>query len=76
MSKVTITTATKLTADQLKTLTSSLEKKYGKTVKIDTVIDPSILGGVVITIGSRQVDNSYKTRIHALEQQVLATIAE
>lgn len=76
MSKVTITTAVKLTAEQLKKLTAAIEKKHGKTVKIETVINPNILGGIIVTVGSRQVDNSYRSRIEALKQQVLTTVVE
>lgn len=76
MSKVTITTAVKLTAEQLKKLTAAIEKKHGKTAKIETVVDPSILGGIIVTVGSRQVDNSYRSRIEVLKQQVLTAVAE
>jgi len=75
MSKVTITTAVKLTAEQLKKLTTTIEKKYGKSA-FETIIDPSILGGVIVTIGSHQIDNSYRTRIATVKQQIVTAIIE
>lgn len=75
MSKVTITTAVKLSADQLKKLSTAIEKKHGKS-SIETVVDPSILGGIVVTIGSHQIDNSYRSRVNTMKQQILTAIAE
>lgn len=76
MSKVTITTAVKLSADQLKKLTTAIEKKYGTSTKIETVVDGSILGGVIVTVGSHQFDNSYRNRIAELKQQVTTALSE
>jgi F-type H+-transporting ATPase subunit delta len=76
MSKVTITTAVKLSADQLKKLTAAVEKKYGKAKEVKAVVDPSILGGVIVTVDSHQFDNSYRNRIAALTQKVVTTLAE
>lgn len=75
MSKVTITTAVKLSAAQLNKLTAAIEKKYGKSA-IETVVDPSILGGVIVTVGSHQLDNSYRNRIAELKQQVTTALSE
>ena len=75
MSKVTITTAVKLSANQLENLSTAIEKKHGKS-SIETVVDPSILGGIVITIGSHQIDNSYWGRINTMKQHILTAIAE
>lgn len=76
MSKVTITTAVKLSAPQLKKLTTAIEKKYGTSSKIETVVDPSILGGVVVTVGSHQFDNSYRSRVAGLKQQLTTALSE
>jgi F-type H+-transporting ATPase subunit delta len=75
MSKVTITTAVKLSAAQLNTLTAAIEKKYGKSA-IETVVDPRILGGVIVTVGSHQLDNSYRNRIAELKQHVTTALSE
>jgi len=76
MSKVTITTAVKLNAVQLKKLTTAIEKKYGTSDNVENVVDPSILGGVIVTVGSHQYDNSYRNRIAELKQQVTTALSE
>jgi F-type H+-transporting ATPase subunit delta len=37
-------------------------------VKIKTSVDPELLGGLVVTIGSQRVDNSIRTRLNSLAQ--------
>lgn len=76
MSKVTITTAVKLSSAQLSKLVKAIEAKYGATTKVETVVDPSILGGVVVTVGSHQFDNSYRNRVEALKQQISTSLSE
>lgn len=76
MSKVTITTAVKLSSAQLSKLVNAIEAKYGTTTKVETVVDPSILGGVVVTVGSHQFDNSYRNRVEALKQQISISLSE
>lgn len=75
MSKVTITTAVKLSPAQLKKIVSAIESKYGAS-EVEAVVDTSILGGVIVTIGSRQFDNSYRNRVRTLKQQVSTALAE
>lgn len=76
MSKATVTTATALTTAQTKKLTAALQEKFGSQLELETVVDPQILGGVVVTIGSRQYDNSYRARIETIKQQVMNALAE
>lgn len=75
MSKVTITTAVKLSTAQLKKLSTAIEEKYGKS-DIQTIVDTNILGGVIVTVGSHQFDNSYRSRVEAIKQQVSTALAE
>ncbi len=76
MSKVTITTAVKLSPTQLKKLTEAIEKKYGKLSQVETNVEQNILGGVIVTIGSKQFDNSYRGRIQTLKEQIVTAISE
>ena len=59
--------AKKLTAEQNKQLQNTLKNITGKTIVLETMIDPSILGGMIVQIGSRQVDTSLKTRLFSLK---------
>lgn len=62
-----VTSAKKLTAAQLTKLKAELKKSIGRTVDIETDIDPDLLGGFVVRIGSRLYDSSLKTQIEDLK---------
>lgn len=68
--KVTITSAIPLTAEQRKKLVSALEKKYSTKHEIEEQVDEQLLGGVRITIGSRQLDASVRGKLHSIEAQL------
>lgn len=61
-----VTSAAKLTAADLSALKAKLKKSAGKTVTVETTIDPDLLGGFVVQIGSRLYDNSLKTKLEDL----------
>ena len=62
-----VTSAAKLTAAQITKLKAELKKSLGRTVDIETDIDPDLLGGFVVRIGSRLYDSSLKTQIEDLK---------
>jgi F-type H+-transporting ATPase subunit delta len=61
-----VTSAHPLSADQLKALEAKLKAREGKDVKLKTKVDPEILGGLVVRIGSQQIDSSIRTRLNTL----------
>ena len=61
-----VATAHPLTAEQLGALEQKLRAREGRTVKVHTSVDPELLGGLVVTIGSRRLDNSIRTRLNSL----------
>lgn len=61
-----VTSAAKLTAADLSALKAKLKKSAGKTVTVETTVDPDLLGGFVVQIGSRLYDNSLKTKLEDL----------
>jgi F-type H+-transporting ATPase subunit delta len=63
-----VTTAHPLNDDQLAQLAAKLKAREGKQVKIKAKVDPEILGGLVVKIGSRQIDSSIRTRLNSLAQ--------
>ena len=71
--QVQVTTAVELSADQRKKITAALEKKLGTTT-ITEVVDPSIIGGIRVIVGSTEVDASVKSKLEKLRQQLLQTI--
>lgn len=56
-----------LTAAQSKELKTTLKGVVGKDVALDVTVDPSLLGGMVVKIGSRQIDTSLKTKLSSLK---------
>ncbi len=68
-----VTSAEKLTAGQLKDLSAALKARVGKDVKLSTKIDSSILGGLVVKIGSTMIDNSLKTKLQNLKVSMKGT---
>lgn len=62
-----VTVAAKLTGAQEKELKTALKASLGKDVAIRQVVDPSILGGMIVKVGSRQIDTSIRTKLSSLK---------
>ncbi len=61
-----VTSASKLTGADLSALKTKLKKFAGRTVTVETEVDPDLLGGFIVQIGSRLYDNSLKTKLEDL----------
>ncbi len=61
-----VTVASSLSDDQLAALKNTLGQKTGKDVNLDVTVDPSILGGLIVKLGSRMVDASLKTKLNSI----------
>jgi F-type H+-transporting ATPase subunit delta len=64
--KAEVTSAHALNAAQMKALSANLKARVGSDVAIQTKVDPSLLGGLTVRIGSQMIDNSIKTRLNTL----------
>ena len=62
-----VTTALPLTAAQTEGLVSALRLSLGKTPEIETKVDPAILGGLKVRVGSRLYDASLKSKLDSLK---------
>ena len=62
-----VTAAKALNATQEKQLKAALKEVAGKDVALNVSVDPSILGGLIVKMGSRQIDTSLKTRLSSLK---------
>ena len=67
-----VTSAHPLSDDQLAKLKEKLTARQGRTVKINTHVDTEILGGLVVNLGSEQIDSSIRTRLNSLSQAMKA----
>lgn len=62
-----VTSAVKLAPAQVKSLKDKLSKELGGKVELETVVDPDLLGGFVVRIGSRLYDSSLRTQLDDLK---------
>ena len=62
-----VTSATPLTAAQSKKLAETLKAKVGKTIKLNTTVDESLIGGLIVKLGSVMIDTSVKSKLAALQ---------
>ena len=63
-----VSSAHALSEAQLAALRAKLTAREGRTVKLSREVDPELLGGLVVTIGSRRIDGSIRTRLNSLAQ--------
>ena len=61
-----VVSAQPLTKKQIERIGGSMKKAIGSKVAIDAKVDPGLLGGLVIKIGSRMVDSSIRTKLTRL----------
>jgi F-type H+-transporting ATPase subunit delta len=61
-----VTAAIPLSDAATQELVATLKAKTGKDIALRTEIDPSILGGLIVKIGSRMVDSSIRTKLNNL----------
>lgn len=61
-----VTSAHPLTDDQLTALAAKLQEREGRSVKLKASVNPDLLGGLVVRIGSQQIDSSIRTRLNSL----------
>jgi F-type H+-transporting ATPase subunit delta len=65
-----VRTAVVLSDDQQARLKAALENATGSSISLKTVVDPSVLGGVVATIGDTVIDDTVRTRIEQLKSRL------
>ena len=64
----TVTVAQPMSETQIGTLTETVKRAMGlKHVALDIWIDPAIIGGLILKIGSRRVDGSLRSKLHKMQ---------
>jgi F-type H+-transporting ATPase subunit delta len=61
-----VTSARALSEDEIAALKAVLKSRLGKEPRLHSKIDPSLLGGLVVRIGSRMIDSSLRTKLAGL----------
>ncbi len=62
-----VTSAAPLTDAQSQALAETLKAKLGKTVTLNQFVDPSLIGGLQVKVGSQMIDSSLKTKLAAMK---------
>ncbi len=62
-----VTAARPLTDAQQAAVSDAIKRVVGGKVAIDVKVDPSLLGGLIVRIGSRMIDSSLKTKLQKLQ---------
>ncbi len=71
VTRADVTVAAPLSSDHNAALEQALrEVSGGKTIKVNVNVDPSIIGGIVVKLGSRMVDGSVKTKLNSLRTRM------
>jgi len=61
-----VTSAFPLNDDQVARIQSNLKARLGRDVAIDAKVDPQLLGGLVVRLGSQMIDASIRTKLNTL----------
>jgi len=61
--KAEVTSARALDDGELAELKATLKSRLGREPRLDTKVDPSLLGGLVVKVGSRMIDSSLRTKL-------------
>lgn len=62
-----VTVAEPLSEKNLDSLMSALKAVSGKDVDLDLRVDPSIIGGLIVKMGSRMIDSSLRTKLNSIK---------
>ena len=62
-----VTAARDLSDAQQDSLVEALKAAVGSKVQVDVTVDPSLIGGLIVKVGSRMIDSSLKTKLQRLQ---------
>jgi F-type H+-transporting ATPase subunit delta len=68
---VEMTTAYELSDEEAASIVEKIEQASGRTVEATRTVDPALIGGIVLRIGSHRVDASVKGRLNLLRQELV-----
>ena len=68
--RVQVTSAHHLTTANTDRLKAALNKILGKTILIDTEVDESLIGGIMLRIGDQVADDSIRNRLEILKRTI------
>jgi F-type H+-transporting ATPase subunit delta len=70
---VELTTAFELSDEEARDIVSQIEQASGRKVEATRSVDPDLIGGIVLQVGSRRVDASVRGRLERLRRELVTT---
>lgn len=70
--RAVVTSAVALDESQRAAMAAALERRFGRRIEIETAVDPSLLGGAVVTAGELVIDGSVRNRLKQLRDALTA----
>jgi F-type H+-transporting ATPase subunit delta len=67
---VELTTSYELSDEEARSIVQTIEKASGRTVEASRTVDPSLIGGIVLQIGSHRADGSVRGRLERLRHEL------
>ena len=65
-----VVSAKSLSKGQVEKLAKSLKTNFGKDIKINATVDPNLIGGMVVKVGSRMIDTTIKAKLNSLQNKM------
>ena len=62
-----VTSAYALSDAEVSALTAALSGSFGQSVSVETSVDPALLGGLVVRVGSKMIDSSLRSKVQRLK---------
>ena len=63
-----VTSAEPLSDERVEELRAALAEKAGGTIKLETKVDPGLIGGLIVQLGSQMIDTSIRTRLEGVRR--------
>jgi F-type H+-transporting ATPase subunit delta len=67
---VTLTSAVELDRKVVKKVGEEIERQTGREVELESVVDPDVLGGLVLRVGNRVLDASVRSKLERLRKEL------
>ncbi len=69
--KAELTAAKELTENEINSITEELAKNFSLKIKLNYKCDPSLIGGLIVQVGSTMVDTSIKNKLQKIENKMI-----
>ena len=64
-----------MSKEEIKKLEENLSSKYNANIILENIVDETVLGGVLVRLGNKEIDGTIKTRLENLKQELSQVIS-